>query len=268
MTTSSSSCISDPLDFEQWIVSGNATSMPLCSDVQVQDFSLILTDVPVAIQCNESCVLIRSEPTSVLLLASIVSLWIGMMIGVIGMYFWSRYRTPTRRVSAVAPAEKRTVEPPASVSRIHISEDSFLPMDEESFRPPFSSSNWQDDVETMDGYSISGIDLHQPSVRSIHVSNDTVADAKSLPLVVQRSVKAPPGKLGVALNVTPEGPTVRHIKDQSPMEGLLFVGDVILEINEHVTKHMTTSAIYKILEETRGVQRWMTIQTLDDVNRK
>jgi C-terminal processing protease CtpA/Prc len=98
--------------------------------------------------------------------------------------------------------------------------------------------------------------------------SQTMAATTTLPLVVQRTIKAPPGKLGVTLAVTSEGPRVRSVKVGSPVEDLLFAGDVLIGINDTNTQPLSTPAIYKLLEQTNDMPRSITVLTIDDVTRK
>ena len=86
-------------------------------------------------------------------------------------------------------------------------------------------------------------------------------------VVVQRTVKAPPGKLGLTLVISPEGPKVRYIQEGSPMDGMLFVGDVIVDINDIDTRLLTIPAIFSLLKRANDLPRSITVLTMDDTAR-
>jgi PDZ domain len=92
---------------------------------------------------------------------------------------------------------------------------------------------------------------------------------KTMSMVVQRIIKAPPGRLGITIHVTKEGPKVLTVKTGSPMEGLLFVGDVIIGINTTDTRALSLTAIHQLLSQTSNdMQRTIQVLTMDDVTRK
>jgi hypothetical protein len=93
------------------------------------------------------------------------------------------------------------------------------------------------------------------------------SSAKTLPVVVQRIVKAPPGRLGITIHVTKDGPKVQSVRTSSPLDGLLFPGDIIVAINTTDVRTMTLAAVHKIMEETNRMQRIIKVLTMDDVTR-
>jgi hypothetical protein len=93
------------------------------------------------------------------------------------------------------------------------------------------------------------------------------SSAKTLPVVVQRIVKAPPGRLGITIHVTKEGPQVQSVRTSSPLDGLLFPGDIIVAINTTDVRTMKLDAVHKIMEETNGMQRIIKVLTMDDITR-
>jgi hypothetical protein len=139
---------------------------------------------------------------------------------------------------------------------------------------PISSWIYNGNEETMEGFSFSGMDVgtlepsqldqeqQQQSVASFSRQSDT-----TLPLVVQRTLKAPPGRLGLTLAVTSDGPEVRSIRAGSSVEGLLFVGDVVVAINDTDTRTLSIPAIYNLLQQSNELQRSITVLTMDDTAR-
>ena len=54
-----------------------------------------------------------------------------------------------------------------------------------------------------------------------------------------RRVKAPPGKLGIVIDSSEDGPVVKSVKANSPLEGLVFPDDLIVAVGSTETKGMT-----------------------------
>jgi hypothetical protein len=63
-----------------------------------------------------------------------------------------------------------------------------------------------------------------------------------------RVCQAPPGKLGVVIDTTKNGPVVHQVKAGSPLEGIIFAGDRIIAIANIDTREMTVSNISQIME--------------------
>jgi hypothetical protein len=77
---------------------------------------------------------------------------------------------------------------------------------------------------------------------------------------VQRDVLAPAGKLGILIaNTTKYGPAVHTIRPGSPMEGLMFVNDIIVSIDDVDTREYTAEQITKLMKETVREERKITV---------
>ena len=77
---------------------------------------------------------------------------------------------------------------------------------------------------------------------------------------VQRDVMAPAGKLGILVaNTTSYGPAIHTIKPNSPMEGLVYVNDIIVAVNDVDTRNMTADDITNIMRNTVGDERKITV---------
>ena len=77
--------------------------------------------------------------------------------------------------------------------------------------------------------------------------------------MVLRTIVAPPGKLGVSIDTTLEGPMVHAVKPQSPMAGTLFPGDVIVAIDNVDTRAMSVSAFQSLIIRTANSWRELTV---------
>ena len=76
-----------------------------------------------------------------------------------------------------------------------------------------------------------------------------------------RQVVAPPGKLGIVIETTIEGPVVHKINDGSPLEGKVFEGELITAIDDIDTRAMSASAITSLMVRTAGNPRTMTVRS-------
>jgi C-terminal processing protease CtpA/Prc len=84
--------------------------------------------------------------------------------------------------------------------------------------------------------------------------------------MVSRTVVAPPGKLGIVIDTTLEGPVVHKVNPQSPLEGSLFPGDIIVAIDDVDTRAMSASAITALMVRTANQRRKLTVLSEDITN--
>merc|ERR1712038_579355 len=76
-----------------------------------------------------------------------------------------------------------------------------------------------------------------------------------------RECTAPPGKLGVVIDTTRNGPVVHQVKSGSPLENIVFAGDRIIEIDGIDTRGMTASHVTKIMARRVGEPRQMKLKS-------
>lgn len=76
-----------------------------------------------------------------------------------------------------------------------------------------------------------------------------------------RQVVAPPGKLGIVIETTLEGPVVHKINEGSPLMNLVFEGELITAIDDVDTRAMSASAITNLMIRTADSHRTMTVRT-------
>lgn len=76
---------------------------------------------------------------------------------------------------------------------------------------------------------------------------------------VTRIVIAPPGKLGIIIDTTIEGPVVHKINNGSPMTGTLLPGEIIIAIDEVDCRALSAAAITQLMIKTTGRDRKLTI---------
>lgn len=108
--------------------------------------------------------------------------------------------------------------------------------------------------DTVDGMSQSGDEMSSHAMSSLRQN------------MVSRTVVAPPGKLGIVIDTTLEGPVVHKINPQSPLEGTLFPGDIIVAIDDVDTRAMSASAITALMVRTANLRRKLTVLSEDVTN--
>ena len=75
----------------------------------------------------------------------------------------------------------------------------------------------------------------------------------------EHDIEAPPGKMGIVIDTTLEGPMIHTVKPGGPMAGKMFAGDIIVKINGEETKAMNSTAINAIMVKTSGSTRYLTV---------
>ena len=70
---------------------------------------------------------------------------------------------------------------------------------------------------------------------------------------------APPGKLGIIIDTCPEGPVVHSIKDNSPLLGLIFTGDMIVAIDDEDTTGWSAHYLTRLVAQKSKVTRKLTV---------
>jgi hypothetical protein len=81
--------------------------------------------------------------------------------------------------------------------------------------------------------------------------------------MISRTVIAPAGKLGIVIDTTLEGPVVHKVNPQSPLQGFLFPGDIIVGIDEVDTRAMSASAITSLMVRTANTRRKLHVLSED-----
>jgi hypothetical protein len=90
---------------------------------------------------------------------------------------------------------------------------------------------------------------------------ETQSQTGQKPNQITREVIAPPGKLGIVIDTTIQGPVVHKVNKNSPLQGILFPGDIVTAIDATDTRSMTASAITALMVQTANQQRRLTVVT-------
>jgi len=80
----------------------------------------------------------------------------------------------------------------------------------------------------------------------------------------ERSCVAPPGKLGIVVDTTKNGPVVHMVREESPLRTSIFPGDKIIAIDDIDTRGMTASGVTKIMGRRIEEDRKITISSSYD----
>jgi hypothetical protein len=81
--------------------------------------------------------------------------------------------------------------------------------------------------------------------------------------LVTRTVMAPPGKLGILIDTTGDGKVVHKVNPQSPLEDLIFLGDIIFDIDDVDTRAMLAPDIIALMVRTAHLWRKLIVLSKD-----
>ncbi|KAL7458419.1 hypothetical protein ACHAWC_009996, partial [Mediolabrus comicus] len=74
-----------------------------------------------------------------------------------------------------------------------------------------------------------------------------------------RTVYAPAGKLGIIVDSSTEGPVVHSLKDGSPLVGNVFIGDLIVAVDDEDTSDWSAHFLTKLVARKSGSVRKLTL---------
>jgi len=77
------------------------------------------------------------------------------------------------------------------------------------------------------------------------------------------NIVAPPGKLGIIIDTCSEGPIVHGVKVGSPLEGLIFKGDLIVAIDDEDTREWSAHFLTKLVAKKSKMTRKITVLRSD-----
>jgi PDZ domain len=128
-----------------------------------------------------------------------------------------------------------------------------------------SASSMAEEASEMEGYSVkAGGSTTVDNPGSVDVASAASGALSSLRHnMLARTVMIPPGKLGIVVDTTLEGPVVNRVNEASPVEGLLFPGDIIVAVDDVDTRAMSASAIYSLMKKTSDMRRKITVLSED-----
>ena len=74
-----------------------------------------------------------------------------------------------------------------------------------------------------------------------------------------RECFAPPGRLGIVIDTTVEGPVIHKVNPGSPLEGIVWPGDIIVAIDDTDTRALTANEITALMAKNMNQRRKLTI---------
>jgi hypothetical protein len=87
--------------------------------------------------------------------------------------------------------------------------------------------------------------------------------AQAMENKITRECFAPPGKLGIVIDTTMQGPVVHKVNAGSPLEGVVWPGDIIVAIDDVDTRAMSASAITTLMAQSMNKRRRLTVMSDD-----
>lgn len=132
--------------------------------------------------------------------------------------------------------------------------------DDYSFDPLGTNSGYNNDNGTLgwsnryDGALIS--DENRSSTEE-YLSSSRSNNA-NIALEVHQHVYAPPGKVGVAIDVIDGNPVVHKIKRGSPLEGLIQPNDIVVAIDDVDTTWMSAADVTQLMVKRMKFERKIT----------
>ncbi|GAX21976.1 hypothetical protein FisN_25Hh224 [Fistulifera solaris] len=91
------------------------------------------------------------------------------------------------------------------------------------------------------------------------VGGDLSTEVSVRPNMMSREIMAPPGKLGIVIDTTLEGPVVHKVNPGSALEDKIYPGDIIVAIDDVDTRAMSASAITALMVKTANQERRLTV---------
>ena len=79
-----------------------------------------------------------------------------------------------------------------------------------------------------------------------------------------REITAPPGKLGVILNTSEKGPVVQSVAPGSPLEGMVWPGDVVISIDGIKARKMSAASLMAYMKTNLNKPRKLTMMSDPD----
>ncbi len=85
-----------------------------------------------------------------------------------------------------------------------------------------------------------------------------------VPIRIRRDVQAPPGKLGIIIDTSSQGPIIHSVKEGSVLEGLVFAGDLIVALDDEDTSDWSAHNLTRLVASKSKCERKITVLSLAD----
>lgn len=168
-------------------------------------------------------------------------------------------------VEAPVPQEAvvQAIPPPASDKPSVTTEDENTLTEDDipvSAAPSVMESEGADAVSY--AYSLDAGNVESQTAERVAESTlggDQSTEVSVRPNMTSRLVMAPPGKLGIVIDTTLEGPVVHKVNPGSALEDKVYPGDIIVAIDDVDTRAMSASAITALMVKTANQERRLTV---------
>ena len=100
------------------------------------------------------------------------------------------------------------------------------------------------------------LDSELPDPRGMEVVSEHGSRAQSI-----RSVKVPPGKIGIVIDASDDGPIVQEVYPSSPVKGRIYRGDRIVGINGTSVDGMSQEDLVILMASSTDKEREFTIES-------
>ena len=170
----------------------------------------------------------------------------------------TQMKNPTTRVTANSSTSPTSEKTPHVVNNVVRAkrDNSWI---KSRLKPPQEDS--ASHTETLSTSTLAETSLQQVVIATSKSPSLSVEEAK----ISQRIIVAPPGKLGLVVGNTIQndrvGPAVHTVREGSPLEGLIYVKDVIVAINDVDTSKYTAGQLTKLMAATSEQERRFTVQS-------
>jgi hypothetical protein len=124
--------------------------------------------------------------------------------------------------------------------------------------PDENEEEKEEETQIQAAPTVSAVTKSSSKARSIDDATSLASSSLRLNMV-SRTVVAPAGKLGIVVDTTVEGPVVHKVGEGSPLEGLLFPGDIIVSIDGTNTRAMSAAAITALMVRNAEQERTMVV---------
>jgi len=86
---------------------------------------------------------------------------------------------------------------------------------------------------------------------------------------IRVDITAPSGKLGIIIDTCSEGPIVHSIKESSPLEGLIFKGDLVVAVDDEDTREWSAHYLTKLVaKKSRHVRKLSVMRNESEASRE
>ena len=80
---------------------------------------------------------------------------------------------------------------------------------------------------------------------------------------IRKEIVAPKGKLGIIIDTCSDGPIVHSVKPTSPLDGLIFKGDLVVAVDGEDTREWSAHYLTKLVaKKSREERRFTVLRTV------